>query len=230
MEVARVYMRVKFEAKNDEAFNAVAHELEDRAVTVAKSIFDKGFRVEIAVAEGSLRITIVLVAALIGGFYETISKYHDFKEGLSEIQQDAEKFVEVVKSQIMAVTRAEEPDILSSRVRFQDLERLQRLSSNVESLNRQIPSIDRQHVVEEVHSDLAGLYRSGLTSEEYRKLLDTLPIPKIPEIPREPEAVAILARERTLVSDVDRNAPGPPVRGRRQLDRPKRKYRNSIEL
>lgn len=94
--LGEMLLQIETQEISVERFEELADVFERVCVATGREIFGHGFQVDVSVESGSLfnRVMIVgsLLSALSWGTYDVIQHYPDFKKGVMEICDDAEKF------------------------------------------------------------------------------------------------------------------------------------------
>jgi len=182
--------------------NELGSQIDDVAAQAAREIYGEGVEVDVVLEAGSLLIRVTVIGLLLGT-YDAISKYPDFKEGVSALVEDARHYGSAIYNEVLKITGERKANSVAKREmtpgKIADvIQRLERLQELEKQAPRQVVQEELHRIVREVRAierDLQPQERQFVERELQLKGLpppDQLPKP----IPDHKETRLAILRER----------------------------------
>jgi hypothetical protein len=89
---------------DEERLNQLGNQIDRVAASVAREIYGEGVEVDVVLEAGSLLIRTTVIAGLLWGGYDAISKYPDFKDGVGQLVEDAHHYGSAVYNEVLKLT------------------------------------------------------------------------------------------------------------------------------
>jgi hypothetical protein len=171
-QLAEIFFRIKNYRVGQAELDRLGITLEKIVKEVAIKYYTKPIEVIILLEEGTLRGKITVIGAVLAIYY-FVGNYKGFKEGVSEMCSDAQKFGADVCGAFYDAAHVKEDQIVQQGVRLKTPGNLKRLIQELETLDRRWPDLNDDHKraallsiqrrLQQVLNDLSGGERAALT-------------------------------------------------------------------
>lgn len=232
MELGHTYIHAEFRELLPSRFDALAARLEQQVVNLTQDVFGAGVKVEYLLEEGTLREWVKVwgptLLIVLGG----ISQYHDLRESIVDLYQDAAHFGGAAIEQFYKITNTKSSGTIYQRTVPSDIHRLYRIVENTDYLlSGPAKSRDAAWVRDRIISDLAGFSRSNPDDDGLSVFMNALPRDKLPKLPASPdEAVALDERIRSRKERSALRKEPPVFGGVGRQRRTRRRYQHITQL
>jgi hypothetical protein len=188
MLMGEVYIHAEFLERFE--FPRLASSLEHRIVRLAKEIFVEGVEIEFILEDGSLIERTKVIGKRLAIAITVVAGYHEFRESVIYIYDDAQKFGRLVIEEFYQITETSPSNIIYKRWVPSDINRLRRIVENVDR-SQGTRRLDRQEQIDKIVADIAALSRSNQDeNESVQHILDLIRREKVPELPKSIEEIA----------------------------------------
>ncbi len=168
---------------------------------VAVRIYGPQVEVDVVVEAGSLLVRITVIGSLLWGGYDAVSKYPDFKHGMHQLVEDAQKYGSAIVNEVVKVTGHAKPASITKRDMTPG--RISRVIEKLERVKELEKHAPRRVVQEELHQitrDVQAIEKD-LDPEELKqvdRVLESRGLPPLEKLPKPEvyEEPAAILRER----------------------------------
>ena len=228
MRLAETYIHVK----TSEAirFDVLARTLEEGAVELARGIFVSGVQIEYLLEEGTLLERAKVIGKPLAVIVGVIAGYHELRESIIDIYNDARKFSEFAIVEFHKITHTDPSDVIYKRTIPTDVNRLYRITQNVDRISGQsVSERERRAAEKEIIRDIAGFHWSNPQDKGVQILLNNLPRRRLPEVPKDIKAILVIDERRRREAAL--HAPSGAGLARELPTRPrKRRYEKTTTI
>jgi hypothetical protein len=231
MNIGDVSISANFRNLEEREFRELALSFEQRISIVSPEIYRAHAKIEYSFEEGSLksRVKAILAGSLI--LYGAVSEYPSFRDGVIKLHHDAITFGHTIVQEFKSVTGVKDKDIGFKRTMSRDVNRLYRITTNIDALERPTSPFEKNIIREKIITDIAGVCLANPYDEAIWNIINILPRDKIPGLPKtSDEAIAVVRdRKRQVRSSADRAPRGETDLPTRTFRR-QRKYQNTFSV
>lgn len=231
MKVTNISIRVRHGSLSESEFRILRRKLEAESIDQARRIFGHGYDFDFDLEEGTLWERIKIVGPLLV-FMSAVNTIDDFPSKVVDLTHKVENLYQDVRKTFLRTTNSKSSDVLYDRTRSTDVATLRRIAENLGQLQYgDLSKARRTMIGEEIAVDVARLYRSDGDDGGIQLLLDRLPTPKLPGLPRSPREVVEWAEEqRPRELPEQRKMLAGPERRTAKIRKPRNKYHNRVAL
>jgi hypothetical protein len=135
MLLGETYLRARYSGHT--GFEELATSLEREVVEIAKAVFVSGVEVEYSLDEGSLieraKVGGKTLAVVIG----VVAGYHELRESVIDIYNDAHRFGTVVVDQFQSFTGIPRSEFISRRIVPKDVSTLRKIIKKTDAIDKE---------------------------------------------------------------------------------------------
>lgn len=222
-KLAQTYIRFRRIEIDESGLQIMARRVEKAARAAAREAYEFEVSLDVYLEAGSLFVRITVIGSLVLALYHEVGHYEKFKEGISLLVEDAEKYGNAIYQKVLKVTGVPKADAVSKRPMTPGkidrvIKELEHLRQTQERLPVDVLRIRLQRIAQSVRAierDLGPAERAVLRDQPFIVKLARLPPPA--ERPEE-ERLALTTKQTRLIA-------GPP--GRKTM---KLRYHNRFHV
>lgn len=203
-QLAQAYIHLKPYAASDQKLKTLGRTTKRLAVAAARRVCGGDVDIIVELEEGSLRTRITVIGAIIG-IYSTVANYSGFKQSVTELCDDAQKFAVDVCHPFVKKAEANEDQLYRFERRLKTPGKLKRLSRRLERLQRQTSDLSPKNLAKELAAARYDLDQiiEDISPKELELIKKALASPNLPppnKWPRAEQPKALLKPSEVQVS------------------------------
>jgi hypothetical protein len=177
-------------------FQELSTEVDGVAEETTRAIYGRNVEVDVVLAAGSLLVQITVIGGLLWGGYDAVSKYKDFKDGLKELANDAQKFGSAIYNKELKLTDQDDADSVAIKdMTPGKIARVIQRLEEVQKLEKTAPNRVVREELQEIARDVQAIVRD-LEPEEIKSIDNWLELNALPPLEKLPKPRPAHKREK----------------------------------
>lgn len=189
------------------------------AYQAALDIYGGGVEVDVVLQDGSLFAKITVIGALLLGTYHGVASYPDFKDGIAELCEDANKYSTEFVHSFLSASATPHKQVVNIRTNTKTPGKVIRLLKKLEKLDRgvkQIPKTDLNDGLATAKQTLQSITRD-ISDAEVENLRTQLEFNNLPPVEDWPSHSRKMPKHSKALSPLQYSSKAPAPQKRRLL-------------